>query len=111
MLGGLEAGLSELPDGAADERAERALRRRTRAALHAPTVRAREAARAGDAMTYAAALDGAGVDPGADRGGRRALTGRPCGCVVAAVKQSVPGLDGGEGQARHASREGHITLA
>lgn len=56
ILGGLEAGLSELPDDARDERAERALRRRTRALLHAPTVRAREAARAGDAMTYAAAL-------------------------------------------------------
>ena len=56
VLGGLEAGLSELPDALRDERAERALRRRTRAALHAPTVRAREAARAGDAMTYAAAL-------------------------------------------------------
>ena len=54
VLGGLEAGLSALTDR--DERAERALRRRTRAALHAPTVRAREAARAGDAMTYAAAL-------------------------------------------------------
>ncbi|GEK21969.1 glutamyl-tRNA reductase [Cellulomonas xylanilytica] len=56
ILGGLEAGLSELPDALRDERAERALRRRTRALLHAPTVRAREAARAGDAMTYAAAL-------------------------------------------------------
>ncbi|KQY22181.1 glutamyl-tRNA reductase [Cellulomonas sp. Root485] len=56
VLGGLEAGLSELPEALRDERAERALRRRTRAALHAPTVRAREAARAGDAMTYAAAL-------------------------------------------------------
>lgn len=56
ILGGLEAGLSELPDDARDERAEQALRRRTRALLHAPTVRAREAARAGDAMTYAAAL-------------------------------------------------------
>ena len=56
VLGGLEAGFSELPDAARDEPAERALRRRTRALLHAPTVRAREAARAGDAMTYAAAL-------------------------------------------------------
>ncbi|GEL98525.1 glutamyl-tRNA reductase [Cellulomonas terrae] len=56
VLGGLEAGLSGLPEDARDERAERALRRRTRALLHAPTVRAREAARAGDAMTYAAAL-------------------------------------------------------
>ena len=54
VLGGLEAGLSALTER--DERAERALRRRTRAALHAPTVRAREAARAGDATTYAAAL-------------------------------------------------------
>ena len=56
VLGGLEAGLSSLPAELRDERAERALRRRTRAALHAPTVRAREAARAGDAATYAVAL-------------------------------------------------------
>lgn len=56
VLGGLEAGLSELPDDARDERTERTLRRRTRALLHGPTVRAREAARAGDALTYAAAL-------------------------------------------------------
>ncbi|NUU19268.1 glutamyl-tRNA reductase [Cellulomonas humilata] len=56
VLGGLEAGLSALPTELRDERAERALRRRTRAALHAPTVRAREAARAGDAATYAVAL-------------------------------------------------------
>ncbi|WP_421742822.1 glutamyl-tRNA reductase [Cellulomonas sp.] len=56
VLGGLEAGLSALPPDRRDERAERTLRRRTRAALHAPTVRAREAARAGDAATYAVAL-------------------------------------------------------
>ncbi|KQY46544.1 glutamyl-tRNA reductase [Cellulomonas sp. Root137] len=56
VLGGLEAGLSALPPELRDERAERALRRRTRSALHAPTVRAREAARAGDAATYAVAL-------------------------------------------------------
>ncbi|MET0789847.1 MAG: glutamyl-tRNA reductase [Cellulomonas sp.] len=54
VLGGLETVLSTRAER--DERAERALRRRTRAALHGPTVRAREAARAGDAMTYAAAL-------------------------------------------------------
>lgn len=41
---------------ALDERAARALRRRTRAALHGPTVRAREAARAGDEVAYRAAL-------------------------------------------------------
>ncbi|MBO3086122.1 glutamyl-tRNA reductase [Cellulomonas fengjieae] len=56
VLGGLEAALSGLPAELRDERTERALRRRTRAALHAPTVRAREAARAGDAARYAAAL-------------------------------------------------------
>lgn len=52
VLGGLESGLVDL----SDERAVRALRRRTRATLHGPTVRAREAARAGDAATYAQAL-------------------------------------------------------
>ncbi|GEA86979.1 hypothetical protein CCE01nite_09280 [Cellulomonas cellasea] len=41
---------------ALDERAARSLRRRTRAALHGPTVRAREAARAGDEVAYRAAL-------------------------------------------------------
>lgn len=54
VLGGLEAGLSALEHR--DERAERALRRTTRAALHGPTVRAREAARVGDVTAYAAAL-------------------------------------------------------
>ena len=54
VLGGLEGSLSELEHR--DERAERALRRKTRAALHGPTVRAREAARAGDGAAYAAAL-------------------------------------------------------
>ena len=49
------------PDVAAQRIGPRAARggapgRRTRAALHAPTVRAREAARAGDAATYAVAL-------------------------------------------------------
>jgi glutamyl-tRNA reductase len=39
-----------------EERAGRALRRRIRSALHGPTVRAREAARAGDVAAYAAAL-------------------------------------------------------
>jgi glutamyl-tRNA reductase len=39
-----------------DEPAARALRRKVRATLHAPTVRAREAARDGDAAAYAAAL-------------------------------------------------------
>jgi glutamyl-tRNA reductase len=39
-----------------DERAARALRRRVRSALHGPTVRAREAARAGDVAAYATAL-------------------------------------------------------
>ncbi len=53
VLGGLESALSELDT---DERAARAARRRTRAALHGPTVRAREAARAGDTAAYAAAL-------------------------------------------------------
>ncbi|WP_426593637.1 glutamyl-tRNA reductase [Cellulomonas sp. McL0617] len=52
VLGGLESELVDL----SDERAVRALRRRTREVLHGPTVRAREAARAGDATTYAQAL-------------------------------------------------------
>jgi len=52
VLGGLENRIVDL----SDERAVRALRRRTRATLHGPTVRAREAARAGDAATYAQAL-------------------------------------------------------
>lgn len=39
-----------------DERAARSLRRRVRAALHGPTVRARGSARDGDAAGYAAAL-------------------------------------------------------
>jgi glutamyl-tRNA reductase len=56
VLGGLEGVLDALPEALRDERAERALRRRTRTALHGPTVRAREAARAGDVGTYAAAL-------------------------------------------------------
>ncbi|WP_202924281.1 glutamyl-tRNA reductase [Cellulomonas sp. H30R-01] len=56
VLGGLEAALAALPQDARDERAERSLRRRTRSTLHGPTVRAREAARAGDAVAYAAAL-------------------------------------------------------
>ncbi|UJP40486.1 glutamyl-tRNA reductase [Cellulomonas palmilytica] len=56
VLGGLEAALSALPDDERDERTARALRRRARAALHGPTVRAREAARAGDTAAYAAAL-------------------------------------------------------
>ncbi len=56
VLGGLESALSALSDDERDERAARQLRRRTRAALHGPTVRAREAARAGDTAAYAAAL-------------------------------------------------------
>jgi len=56
VLGGLEAALSVLSDEEPDESAARSLRRRTRAALHGPTVRAREAARAGDTAAYAAAL-------------------------------------------------------
>ena len=56
MLGGLESALGVLPEEVRDERNERALRRRARAVLHGPTVRAREAARAGDAATYALAL-------------------------------------------------------
>lgn len=56
VLAGLESALTALPDDGRDERAERALRRRTRSALHGPTVQAREAARAGDAAAYAAAL-------------------------------------------------------
>lgn len=56
VLGGLEQALTGLADGLRDERAERALRRRTRAALHGPTVRAREAARTGDGAAYAQAL-------------------------------------------------------
>lgn len=56
VLGGLETRLSRLPEADRDEAAERSLRRRTRTALHGPTVRAREAARAGDAVEYALAL-------------------------------------------------------
>ena len=56
VLGGLEAALESLPLDLRDERSERSLRRRTRAALHAPTVRAREASRAGDTAAYATAL-------------------------------------------------------
>jgi glutamyl-tRNA reductase len=56
VLGGLEAAIEALPSVLRDERAERALRRRTRALLHGPTVAAREAARAGDTAAYAAAL-------------------------------------------------------
>ncbi|WP_448630810.1 glutamyl-tRNA reductase [Cellulomonas soli] len=56
VLGGLETALSRLPEDQRDETAERALRRRTRSRLHGPTVRAREAARAGDAIAYAVAL-------------------------------------------------------
>ncbi|MEN0128269.1 MAG: glutamyl-tRNA reductase [Brevundimonas sp.] len=56
VLGGLEQALDDLPAELRDERAERALRRRTRALLHAPTVQAREAARAGDTAAYASAL-------------------------------------------------------
>ncbi|GAA3814593.1 glutamyl-tRNA reductase [Cellulomonas soli] len=56
VLGGLETRLSSLPEQLRDEVAERALRRRTRTRLHGPTVRAREAARAGDAIAYAQAL-------------------------------------------------------
>jgi glutamyl-tRNA reductase len=56
VLGGLEAALEDLPADLRDERAERGLRRRTRALLHGPTVAAREAARAGDTAAYAAAL-------------------------------------------------------
>lgn len=54
VLAGLEAALDAL--GSTDERAVRALRRRTRLELHGPTVRARDAARAGDESGYAAAL-------------------------------------------------------
>jgi glutamyl-tRNA reductase len=61
VLGALEASLGAAP---ADERAARSLRRRTRTALHGPTVRAREAARAGDTAAYAAALaELAAIDP------------------------------------------------
>jgi len=42
--------------GGLPEREARALRRSVRSALHGPTVRAREAARAGDVAAYAAAL-------------------------------------------------------
>jgi len=56
VLGGLEEQLTALPDERRDERHERALRRRTRATLHGPTVRAREAARGGDVASYAEAL-------------------------------------------------------
>jgi glutamyl-tRNA reductase len=52
VLGALEDVLGATPD---DSQA-RALRRRTRTLLHGPTVRAREAARAGDTAAYAAAL-------------------------------------------------------
>jgi glutamyl-tRNA reductase len=54
VLTGLEAALETSPSIV--ESAARALRRGTRAALHAPTVRAREAARADDLEAYAAAL-------------------------------------------------------
>jgi glutamyl-tRNA reductase len=54
VLTGLETALEAL--GSTDERAVRALRRRTRMALHGPTVRARDAARADDEAEYAAAL-------------------------------------------------------
>lgn len=56
VLGGLESALEVLPADLRDERSERSLRRRTRALLHAPTVSARDAARAGDTRAYAAAL-------------------------------------------------------
>lgn len=56
VLGALERSLAAVPDEVRDERVERSLRRRTRTALHAPTVAAREAARAGDAAAYAQAL-------------------------------------------------------
>ncbi|WP_233549637.1 glutamyl-tRNA reductase [Cellulomonas rhizosphaerae] len=56
VLGGLESALEVLPADLRDERAERGLRRRTRALLHGPTVGARDAARAGDTSAYAAAL-------------------------------------------------------
>jgi len=63
VLGGLESALSALGDDARDERAARQARRRARSALHGPTVRAREAARAGDTAAYAAALaDLAAID-------------------------------------------------
>ncbi|WP_448062609.1 glutamyl-tRNA reductase [Cellulomonas hominis] len=45
-----------LAGAGADEPSLRLLRRRTRAALHGPTVRAQAAARAGDVVAYAAAL-------------------------------------------------------
>ena len=54
VLQGLETALAALPSP--EERDVRALRRQTRATLHGPTVRAREAARADDAAGYAAAL-------------------------------------------------------
>ena len=54
VLTGLETAIEAL--GSTDERAVRALRRRTRLALHGPTVRARDAARAGDEAGFAAAL-------------------------------------------------------
>ncbi len=63
VLGGLEAAISALADDERDERAERSVRRRTRALLHGPTIRAREAARAGDAAAYAAALAGLAAVP------------------------------------------------
>ncbi|MGV8978247.1 MAG: glutamyl-tRNA reductase [Cellulomonas sp.] len=54
VLGGLRVAVESLES--IDERAVRALRRRTRLALHGPTVRARDAARVGDEAGYAAAL-------------------------------------------------------
>ncbi|WP_207799999.1 glutamyl-tRNA reductase [Cellulomonas wangleii] len=56
VLGGLEAALDALPPQDRDEARARSLRRRTRAALHGPTVAARTAAREGDAAGYARAL-------------------------------------------------------
>jgi len=59
VLGGLEHALTTPADGAAavtDERTARAVRRRARSQLHGPTVRARIAAREGDAAAYTDAL-------------------------------------------------------
>lgn len=57
VLGALERAVAGTAGpGVADVKELRMLRRRVRAALHGPTVRAQEAARAGDAAAYAQAL-------------------------------------------------------
>ncbi|WP_129339818.1 glutamyl-tRNA reductase [Cellulomonas endophytica] len=56
VLGGLEARVAALPEDRREEPGVRLVRRRLRTRLHGPTVRAREAARAGDGSAFAAAV-------------------------------------------------------